>query len=167
MAQTVKNPPAMQETWVRNPGQENPLEKGMATHSSSLACRITWTEEPGGLQSMRSQRVRHNWTTNTTTNIMEKNLKKIYTYIYIYGLPRWLSGKESACQSRRWGFNPWVRKILWKRPWQLTPVFLPGKSMDRGAWWVTIHGVTKELDTTEQLNNNWIVTKCHKLGGLK
>ena len=54
MAQTVKNPPAMWETWVRSLGQEDPLEKEMATHSSILACRIPWTEEPGGLQSMRS-----------------------------------------------------------------------------------------------------------------
>ena len=55
----VKNLPAMQETWVQSLGQKDPLEEGMATHSSILAWRIPWTEEPGGLQSMRSQRVRH------------------------------------------------------------------------------------------------------------
>ena len=55
----VKNPPAMQETQVRSLGQEDPLEQGMATHSSILAWRIPWTEEPGGLQSMVSQRVGH------------------------------------------------------------------------------------------------------------
>ena len=55
----VKNMSAVSETWVRSPGQEDPLEKGMATHSSILAWRIPWTEEPGGLQIMRSQRVRH------------------------------------------------------------------------------------------------------------
>ena len=53
----VKNPPAVQETWVRSLGQEIPLEKGMATHSSILAWRIPWTEEPGRIQSMGSQRV--------------------------------------------------------------------------------------------------------------
>ena len=52
----VKNPPAMQETQVQPLGQEGPLEKGMATHSSTLAWRVPWTEEPGGLQSMGSQR---------------------------------------------------------------------------------------------------------------
>ena len=52
----VKNLPAMQETWVQSLGCEDPLEKGMATHSSILAWRIPWTEEPGGLQSMGSQR---------------------------------------------------------------------------------------------------------------
>ena len=51
----VKNLPAMQETQVQSLGQEDPLEKGMATHSSILAWRIPWTEEPGGLQSMGSK----------------------------------------------------------------------------------------------------------------
>ena len=55
VAQTVKRLPAMQETWVQSLGQEDPLEKEMATHSSILAWRIPWTQEPGGLQSMRSQ----------------------------------------------------------------------------------------------------------------
>ena len=50
VAQTAKNPPVMQETWVRSLGWEDPLEEGMATHSSILAWRIPWTEEPGGLQ---------------------------------------------------------------------------------------------------------------------
>ena len=58
MAQTVKNLPAMQKTQVRSLGREDPLEEGTATHSSVLAWRIPWTEEPGGLQSMGSQRVR-------------------------------------------------------------------------------------------------------------
>ena len=55
VAQTVKNLTAMHETWVRFLGQEDPLEKGMAAHSSILAWRIPWTEEAGGLQSMGSQ----------------------------------------------------------------------------------------------------------------
>ena len=57
MAQMVKNPPAMRETWVRSLGWEDPLEKEGPTHSSILAWRIPWIEEPGGLQSMGSQRV--------------------------------------------------------------------------------------------------------------
>ena len=59
-AQVVKNPSAMQETQVRSLGQEDPLQKGMATYSSILAWRIPWTEEPGQLQSMGLQRVGHN-----------------------------------------------------------------------------------------------------------
>ena len=56
----VRNSPAMQETCVQALGQEDPLEKEMATHYSILAWRIPWTEEPGGLQSMRLQRIRYN-----------------------------------------------------------------------------------------------------------
>ena len=59
MAQTVKCLPAMQETWVLSLGQEDPLGKEMATHSGTLAWRISWTEEPGRLQSMGLQRVAH------------------------------------------------------------------------------------------------------------
>ena len=59
VAQTVENLPAMWETWVRPLGRVDPLEKGMAPHSSILAWSIPWTEEPGGLQSIGSHRVRH------------------------------------------------------------------------------------------------------------
>ena len=72
----VKNPPTMQEIQVPFLGQKDPLEKGMATCSSILAWRIPWIEEPGGLQSMGSQRVGHNRVTNTHNNV--------YIYIYIY-----------------------------------------------------------------------------------
>ena len=60
VAQMVKNLPAMQETQVQSLGQEDPLEKGMATHSSTLTWRIPWTEKPSGLQSMDLQGIRHN-----------------------------------------------------------------------------------------------------------
>ena len=60
MAQLVKNLPTMQETWVLSLAWEDPLEKEMAAHSSVLAWKSLWTEEPGGLQSVGSQRVRHN-----------------------------------------------------------------------------------------------------------
>ena len=59
VAQMVKNLPAVEETWVQSLDQDDPLEKGMATHSSILAWRVPWTEEPGGLQSMGLQKVRH------------------------------------------------------------------------------------------------------------
>ena len=59
MAETVKNLPAMWETWIRSLGQEDSLEKGMAIHSSILVQRIQWREKPGGLQPMGSQRVIH------------------------------------------------------------------------------------------------------------
>ena len=69
MPQMVKNLLAMWETQVQSLGQEDPLEKGMATHSSILAWRIPSIEEPGGLQSMGFQRVRHNWVTNTNKEL--------------------------------------------------------------------------------------------------
>ena len=56
VAQVVKNPPAKQEIWVRSLGQEDPLEKEMATHSNILAWKIPWTEEPGGLESIDIQK---------------------------------------------------------------------------------------------------------------
>ena len=59
VAQMVKNPSLIQKPWVQSLGQEDPLEKGMATHSNIHAWRIPWMEEPGGLQSMGSQRIRH------------------------------------------------------------------------------------------------------------
>ena len=63
-AQTVEN---MQETRAQSLGWEDPLEEGVVTHSSILAWRIPWTEDPGGLHSMGSQRVGHHWVTNTHT----------------------------------------------------------------------------------------------------
>ena len=64
VAQTVKCLPAMQETWVQSPGREDPLEREMATHSSTFAWKTPWMEEPGRLQSMGLQRVGHDWETS-------------------------------------------------------------------------------------------------------
>ena len=123
VAQTVKNLTVMRKTLVPSLGREDLLEKDMATHSNILAWRIPWTEEPGGLQSMGSQRVRHNWVTNTFTLQL--------------GFPGGASGKESTCQCRRCkrlGFDPWIRKIplqeemaahssilTWEIPWTEEP----------------------------------------------
>ena len=65
VAQMVKNLPAMKETWIQSLGQEDSLEKRVTTHSSIPAWRIPWTGEPGRLQSTESERVRHDWVTNT------------------------------------------------------------------------------------------------------
>ena len=75
-AQMVKNLSTMQETWVRSLGWEDPLEKGMATHSNILAWRIPWTEELGRLQFMGSQRVWYYWVTNTFTYFNFQENKK-------------------------------------------------------------------------------------------
>ena len=74
VAQLLKNPPAMQETWVWSLGWEDTLGKEKATHSSILAWRIPWTEEPGGWELMVLQRVRRDWATNTSTLLQERGL---------------------------------------------------------------------------------------------
>ena len=80
-----------------------------------------------------------------------------------WGLPRWLRGKESACQvmiCRRRGFNPWVRKIPWRRKWQPTPVFL----LEKSHGWRRLAAYSpwnhEELDTTEQLRTHTHTNKC-------
>ena len=108
VTQLVKNLPAKQKTWVWFLGQEDPLEKEMATHSSTLTWRIPWTEEPGRVQSM---------------GYKESDMTVQLTFT----------------------FN-------WRREWQPTPVFLPGKShRQRGLAGYSLGG-QKELDTTEWLS---------------
>ena len=109
VAQTVKNLPAMWETRVWSLGGKDPPEKALATHSSILAWKIPWTEEPGRLQSMGSQRVGHDWATSLTfgkASLLAQIIK-------------------NPSQWRRHGFDPWLGKISWRRKWQPTPVFLP------------------------------------------
>ena len=91
VAKMVKNLPAMQKAQVRSLGQEDPLEKGMTTHSSILAMKNPWTEESGGLQSMRLQRIRHDWGTNTVTIHIYIFICIIFMFNwFIYSCPRWL-----------------------------------------------------------------------------
>ena len=75
-------------------------------------------------------------------------------YWFIDLVPWWLSGKKSACQCRRRGFDPWVGKTTWRRKWQLTPIFLPGESHGQRSLAGYSPWDRKESDTTEQLNNN-------------
>ena len=82
VAQSVKNPPAMWETWVRSLGWKDPLEKGTATHSNILAWKIPRTEEPGRLQSMGLQRVGHDWVTFTFTRPMYCPLVRVKASVF-------------------------------------------------------------------------------------
>ena len=209
----------------------------MATHSSVLALRIPWTEESGRLQSMGSQRVRHDWGTKppgkkysewefvrcslviptlcpeeegvlqgrglhrTPMTSVSRSLSPggppspptprpllrsatkgsivwaslclrgsrglsrcqsvcvcvwghvhscrnvcLCVYILVYAnirLPRWLSGKEPACQWRRLRFNPWVRKVPWRKEWLPLQYSCLEDPMDGGAWRAIVHSVTK------------------------
>ena len=90
------------------------LKSPVAPHSSTLAWKIQWSEEPGGLQSMGSQRVRHDWVTSLS----------LFTFMH------------------------------WRRKWQPTPVFLPGESQGRGAWWAAVYGVTQSRTWLKWLSSS-------------
>ena len=130
MAQKVNNLPAMEETRVRSLDWEDPLEKGMATHAHILAWRIPGTEEPDRLQSMGSQRVRHDWAANTFT---------------LLG-PDGSDVKESACNAgdlRDTGLIPRLERSpggVHSKPLQYSYLQNP---MDRGGWWATVHTVAE------------------------
>ena len=114
VAQMVKNLPA-RKTWVQSLGQEDPLEKGMATDSSNLAWKIPWTEEPGGLQSMGLQRVRHNLATNTLSQGQlwkkKKNAEAIARKIINNSMEKGVAcyaGKSSGCAIRSHDSGLWI-----------------------------------------------------------
>ena len=116
VAQTVKNLPAMQETRARSLGWKDPLEEGMATHSSILAWRIPWTEEPGRLQSMSLQTVGHTWVTNHSHSLLQgifliqaSNLGLLHCRRILYHLSHqgsWLShsNKRRTCYTALFPF---------------------------------------------------------------
>ena len=154
----------MRETWVWSLGWKYLLEKGMATYSSILVWRIPWTKEPGGLQSMGFQRVRHDWATNHYIP-----LKKKLDFAFLWGLLYWI-------QVRLWFFNhldtcshifaTWytiafslpgcktgdLSLIFYRREWQPTPVFLPGEDPGRlqsmGSQRIGHNWVTNSTPTT-------------------
>ena len=139
-----------QETWVWSLGQEDHLETEMSTQSSILAWRIPWTEEPGELQSMGSQRVRHDWVTELTE--LYYRIKKVNSVLWI--LPQlkneWTHSrsegsevKASACNVGDVGSIPRSGRSPGEgngNPLQYSCLENP---MDRGAWWATVHSVAK------------------------
>ena len=107
VAQTVKNPPEMQETQVRSPGWEDTLEKGMANHSIILAWIILWTEKPGGLQSMESQTVRHNWMIETFAFIMTSihHYNVMWSIFTVLKSPLCFTYSSSTTPINHWSFD--------------------------------------------------------------
>ena len=106
---------------------------------------------PGESQGREAWWVAINGVTQSRTRL--KRLSSSSSSNSEYGLPWWLSDKESACQCRSHRFDSWVGMVPWRRKWQPTPVFLPGKSHGQrspAGWSME----SRELDTTEQLNNN-------------
>ena len=134
VAQMVKHLPTMWETWVQSLGQEDPLEKEMATHSSVLAWRIPWTEEPGRLQSMGVSRFGHNLATKPPTSIR--------------AFPGGSEGKVSACNVGDLGSIPGLGRSPGEGNGNPLQYSCLENSMDRGAWQATS---CKELDIAEQL----------------
>ena len=109
VAEMVKNLPAMQKTRVWSLVQEDPLEKRMATHSSILAWRIPWTEEPGGVQFMSMPRVGHNWATNTFTFNVRFNIMDIFLVSAAYKLMHmdfYYLNNRNPCESNKSIFVP-------------------------------------------------------------
>ena len=122
VAQRVKCLPTMRETWVRSLGWEDPLEKEMAAHSSTLAWKIPWTEEPGRLQPMGSQRVGHDWTTSLSllwwlfivTTVVRKQTCLFFFVVASDSRQTWIqhsqlcSLEQSACYYMHCAFS-----VLW------------------------------------------------------
>ena len=128
MAQRLKRLPPMRETRVWSLDQEDPLEKEMAIHSSILAWRIPWTEKPSRLQSMGSQRVRHDWATSphltSQVVLVVKNLPVNAADVRVVDLIPELGRSPGEGHD-----NPLQYSCL-------------KNSMDRGGWWAAVHGIT-------------------------
>ena len=128
----------------------------MATHSSILAWRVPWIEEPGGLQSM--QRIKHHWSDLAHMEHAGKWASQWKWALVVKILP---ANAEDIRDSR---FNPWVRKIPWRRKWQPTPVFLPGKSHRQRSLVATVHRVTKSQTQKKWLSMHSMQGKRQKPG---
>ena len=172
LAQLVKNPPAMQETPVRFLGWEDPLEKERATHSSILAWRIPCTTVHGVAKESDTTEQTFTSPSDILGLLSWCNDKEstgqchfqwqlsgeVFCSVFLsmpdmgMGLTGGASGKEPACQCRRLQrcrFDPCMGKIPWRRKWQPTPVFLPGKFHGQGCLVDYSPWSHKESDTTE------------------
>ena len=136
VAQMVKNLSAKQ-TWVWSLGWEDPLEKGMVTYSSILAWIIPGTEEPGGLQFIGLQRIRHDWATNTWASQVAGVVKN---------LPDNAGDIRDVGSIPRLGRSPGGGHV---NPLQYSCLENP---IDRGAWWATVNKVAKSRTQLKQLS---------------
>ena len=134
------------------------MEKGMATHSSILAWKIPWTEEPGRLWGLKESPpiLVFSRVLSCTCGFRVKLIHYIKCYTLILhllstflGFPDVSVVKESACQCSRHRFEPWDRKMPWRRKWQPTAVFLPGESHGQRSLEGYSPWGRRELETTE------------------
>ena len=152
----VKNLPAVWETWVWSLGWGDALERETATHSSILAWRIPWTEEPGRLQSMGSLRVKHDWATFTHTHAHTRHC------LHLGGT----SGKEADCQCRRHkrqGLIPAKEEAL-EKGMAAHPVFLPEESHGQRSLAGYSPWDHKESDTRGHSWSDLAQSTCHCRG---
>ena len=133
----------MQETWVWFLGWEDPLEKEMATHSSTLAWRIPWREEPSRLQSMGLQRVRHDWATSLS-----------------FTFPGGSDGTESVCDMADLGSIPGSGRSPGERNGNPLQYSCQENSMDRGAWGTIVHAVLKNWTWLSDWDTSMHGTDC-------
>ena len=150
VAQIVKHLATMQETWVQSLGREDPLEKEMAPHSSTLAWKIPWTEEPGRLQSTGSQRVGHDWATSLSffLSLSDKTLL----------VPRWhWVVTETPTTNSFWKANssPWLEKVIYRHTLSsrrglhgVRPAELPSALRQSPAHWPCLFICVRKDNTT-------------------
>ena len=144
------------------------VEKETETHSSVLAWRVPGTGEPGGLLSLGSHRVGHDWSCLTCMHALEKEMA-IHSSALAWRIPgKEEPGRLPSMGSRRVGHD-WATSLslfafmYWRRKWHPTPVFLPGESQDGGAWWAAVYGVAqsrtrlKRLSSSRKNGNVWFV----------
>ena len=161
----------MRETWVQSLGQEDPLEKEMATHFSTLAWKIPWTEEPGRLQSMGSQRVGHDWV--TSLSLYQKFALKWFINLI---LSRTLKEKATATHSSTLAWKiPWMEPgrlrsmgslnrarlsdftftfMHWRRKWHPLQCSCLENPRDGRAWWAAVYGVAQSRTWLKRLSSS-------------
>ena len=148
-AQTVKRLSTMRETRVRSLDWEDPLEKEMAIHSRTIAWKIPWTEDPGRLQSMGSQRVGHDWVTSLHFTSMLSRASHVAQWIK--NLPAMQGIQETWVQSLDLE-DPLEEEMATHSSYSCL-----GNPMDRGAWQAAVHRVTKNQKRLKQLSMHALI----------
>ena len=174
----VKNLPAMRESWVQSLGWEDPLEKGMVTYFSILAWRIPWTKEPGGLQSIGSQIVGHDWVTpfhfqpearynkgfkiphQLNQNLTLDNFLAHFPPLHLPHVHSWASlvaqiVKNPPANAGNVGSTPGSGRSPGEKNGNPLQYSCLGNPMDRGTWRAIVHGVTKSQTRLSE----WTVTQ--------
>ena len=143
---------------------EDPLKEGMTTYSSILAWRIPWTEEPGGSifhRVAKNQTQLKRLSTHTPEKAMAPHSSTLAWKIPWMEEPGRLQSMGSLRVRHNWATSLSLFTFMrWRSKWQPTPVFLPGESQGRGAWWATIYGVTQSQTWLKWLSSSSSTHSC-------